>query len=170
MIKRKHGWAALLAAAWLTIGPAAWAQDTTDPKSLELSTQLFDLAGAKGMLEQILDRIAPTLTMLVQQANPGKEAAVAEVINQFIMPKMKEHLPEMIHEGAVVYAKHFTADELGQLVQFYQTPVGQKLVHEQPIMAEELSKIGTVWAQAVATQAIREYSDEFRKRGLQTPI
>jgi hypothetical protein len=28
----------------------------------------------------------------------------------------------------------------------------------------------TAWAQAVALQAVHEYADEFRKRGLQTPI
>jgi hypothetical protein len=170
MTKLTHGLAALLAAAWLTLSPPALAQDAPDAKSVELSTQLFELAGAKTLMVQLLDRISPSLTQLVQQANPGKAAEVAEVMNNFIMPKMKQRLPEMIHEGAVVYAKHFSADELGQLVQFYQSPLGEKLVHEQALMSEELGRIGSAWAQAVATQAIREYADEFRKRGLQTPI
>jgi hypothetical protein len=170
MTKAKHGLIALLAAAWLATSPAARAQDASDPKSLELSAQLLEVAGVKPMLMQMLDQITPSLTQLIQQANPGKETEVAEVINRFVMPKMKERLPEMIGEGAKVYAKHFKTEEITQLIQFYQSPLGVKLVREQPLMAQEMGRVGSAWAQAVAMQAVREYADEFRKRGLQTPI
>jgi hypothetical protein len=166
----KHGLAALLAAACLTIGPTAIAQDATDPKNVALSAQLLDLAGIKPMLVQLLDQMEPNLTKLIQQANPGKEAEVAEVMSHFIVPKMKDHLPEIIDAGAQVYAKHFTSDEIAELIQFYQSPLGAKLVHEQPLIAREMTGISTAWAQAVALQAVHEYADEFRKRGLQTPI
>src|SRR3954463_733015 len=166
MSKLTQGLAALLAAAWLTIGVAE-AQDATDPKAIALSAQLFDIAGVKPMLVQMLDQMAPSLTQLIQQANPGKESEVAEVMNRFVVPKMKERLPEVISEGAKVYARHFTADEIGQLIEFYNSPLGGKLVREQPLLAQELTGISTAWSQAVAVQAVREYADEFRKRGLQ---
>jgi hypothetical protein len=161
---------ATLVAAGLLAATEARAQEASDQKSLELSEQLLDLAGVKVMVTQLLDQVTPGLTRLVQQANPGKEAAVNEVMTGFIWPKMKERLPEMIHEGAIMYTKHFTIDELTQLVSFYQSPVGRKLVREQPAMSLELGHIGQAWAQAVAVQAIQQYSDEFKKRGLQTPI
>jgi hypothetical protein len=170
MIKVAHGLAAMLAAAWLALCPAAEAQDATDPKGVALSTQLFDIAGVKPMLVQMLDQMAPSLTQLIQQANPGKESEVAEVMNRFVVPKMKERLPEVISEGAKVYARHFTADEIAKLIEFYNSPLGGKLVREQPLIAQEMTGISTAWAQAVAVQAVREYADEFRKRGLQTPI
>jgi len=135
-----------------------------------LSAQLFELAGVKPMMAQMLDQLSPNLTQLIQQANPGKEAEVAEVINRFIMPKMKARLPEVIEEGAKVYAKHFSAEEITQLIAFYKSPLGQKLVREQPLIAQEMTTVSTAWAQAVAVQAVHEYADEFRKRGLQTPI
>jgi hypothetical protein len=159
----------------LAFAPVAYAQSSPDPntpdaKTLELSTQLLELAGVKPMLVQMLDQVAPSLTMLIQQANPGKETEVNAVMNQFVMPKMKARLPEVIHEGAVLYANHFSSDEIGQLIQFYQSPLGQKLVREQPVMSKEMARVATAWAQAVAVQAVKEYADEFKKRGLQTPI
>jgi hypothetical protein len=166
----KHGLAALLLTTCLALSAPVGAQDATDPKAVELSAQLFDLAGVKPMMTQMLDQLAPSMTQLIQQANPGKEAEVDEVMNQFIMPKMKERLPEVINEGAKVYARHFSADEIAQLIQFYQSPLGEKLVHEQPLIAKEMTVVSTAWAQAVAVEAVHEYADEFKKRGLQTPI
>jgi hypothetical protein len=167
MISKKLGLAALLAATCLAASPSAKAQDA---KAIALSAQFFDLAGVKPMLVQMLDQMAPGITQLIQQANPGKEAEVAEVMNKFVMPEMKERLPEVIDEGAKVYARHFSSDELAQLIQFYQSPLGAKLVHEQPLIAQEMAGISTAWAQAVTVQAVHEYADEFKKRGLQTPI
>jgi hypothetical protein len=166
---------ALMTALWLAVTPAASAQDAAaanppDEKTIALSAELLDLAGLKPMLVQMLDHISPGLTQLIQQANPGKEAEVSEVMNQFVVPKMKERLPEVIREGAVIYANHFTADEIAQLIQFYQSPLGRKLAKEQPLMSQEMARVSTVWAQAVTAQAVKEYADEFRKRGLQTPI
>jgi uncharacterized protein len=172
MTKRKVAFvfaAALLAGSAISATDAA-AQDATSPKNLELSTELLDLAGAKTMLTQMIDQLTPSLTQLIQQANPGKENEVSDVMNKFVMPKMKERLPEVVKEGAVIYAQHFTTDELSQLIQFYQSPLGQKLVREQPLMSKEMARVSTAWARSVAVEAVHEYSDEFKKRGLQTPI
>jgi len=162
--------AAMLLMLSLFAGSAAQAQDAGTAKRLELGQQLIDLAGVKDGIAQMLDQIAPGLTQLAQQANPGKEKEVAEVMTQFIVPKMKENLPEALRQCAVVYADHFTEDELNQLIAFYQSPLGRKLVHEQPAMSRELSRFGAAWARKAAQQAIHEYANEFKKRGLDTPI
>jgi hypothetical protein len=166
----RHGLSALLAAAWLVIGTPAVAQDATDPADVQLSAQLLDLAGVKPMLIHMLDQLAPNLTQLIQQANPGKEAQVEEVMNRFVVPKMKNRLPEILEESAKIYARHFTSNEITQLIQFYQSPLGTKLVREQSLIVQEMTVVSSRWAQSVAAEAIREYADEFRKRGLQTPI
>jgi len=170
--RRRFGWigAALLLAAAAAPLSAARAQDDADPKKLALSEQLLDLAGSKAMIGQILDQVAPGLTQLIEQANPGKEAEVEDVMTHYVMPKMKDSLPEAMHECAAIYARHFSTDELSQLVAFYQSPIGRKLVQEQPQMGQELAGVGAAWARAAAVQAVRDYADEFRKRGLQTPI
>jgi hypothetical protein len=153
------------------LSSAVRAQDNSpDPKSLALSAQLLELAGVKDTISQMLDRLTPSLTQLLQQANPGKEQEVADVMVHFIVPKMKDSLPTAMQQCAAVYAKHFGADELNQLIAFYQSPLGQKLVQAQPQIILEMSQIGSAWAQAAAVEAIHDYADEFRKRGLQTPI
>ena len=38
--------------------------------------------------------------------------------------------------------RHFSQQELDQLLQFYQTPLGRKLLHAMPLVVRESSRIG----------------------------
>jgi hypothetical protein len=168
---RKFGLAAVCTLA-LALGAAtqARAQDNVDPDAVALSTQLIDLAGTKNVMLQMLNQLTPNLTKLIEQANPGKEAEVEEVMNQYMIPEFQNNLPDLIHQAALIYAEHFTKDELGQMVAFYQSPAGKKLVQEQPAMMQEMGGIAGTWGQQIAVEAVKKYSDEFKKRGLQMPI
>jgi hypothetical protein len=44
-----------------------------------------------------------------------------------------------------VYARHFSDEEVKELIKFYQSPIGQKLVREQPLMMRELMIAGQQW-------------------------
>jgi hypothetical protein len=44
-----------------------------------------------------------------------------------------------------VYEKHFNIFELNQLVEFYQSPVGQKLVRVSPELLTESLALGREW-------------------------
>jgi hypothetical protein len=161
----------LVAVLLLASTSVALAQnDNVDPKAVELGAELVDLAGSKKIMSQMLDQMGPMLTDLVEKANPGKEADVNDVMNRYVLPKMAESLPELEHESAMLYARHFSTDELGQLVAFYQSPIGRKLVAELPGMLKEMSAFAQVEGQKIALGALKAYADEFRKRGLQTPI
>jgi hypothetical protein len=161
---------AALALLVCTATTARAQDDNIDPKAIELSSELLDLAGSKKVMTQMFDRMGPLLTEMIEKANPGKEADVDDVMKNYVLPKMQESLPELEHESALLYAKHFTTDELGQLVAFYQSPVGKKLVQELPGMMAEMSTFAQAEGRSLALDALKAYSDEFRKRGLQTPI
>ena len=167
---RKISWtfAAYLVAAAL-VPAAATAQDA-DPQAIALGTELVDLAGAKSMMTQMMNQIEPALTKLVAQANPGKEAEALEVMQKFVIPRIESSVPDLVQECARLYAKHFSTDDLGQMIAFYKSPVGQKLVAEQPKMMQEMAGVAQAWGQRIAVESMKAYGDEFKKRGLQTPI
>jgi hypothetical protein len=163
----------LIGAAWLAavaLAPASALAQEADPKAAELGAELIDAAGTKSVMNQMMNQLGPGLTQLVVQANPGKEDAAREVMQSFVLPRIQASVPELMHEGALLYAKHFTNEELGQMIAFYKSPVGQKLVLEQPKMMQEMAVVAQTWGQKIALEALKAYSDEFKKRGLQTPI
>jgi hypothetical protein len=48
---------------------------------------------------------------------------------------------------------------------FYKTPVGMKLLAEQPKVGEEGLKFAQDWANALSDQVIAKMRDELKKRG-----
>ena len=68
---------------------------------------------------------------------------------------------------AKVYASQFTEQELKDLVAFYKSPLGQKLLTTEPKAIQMTMGYMNQWAQQFATTVNGEFRAEMRKRGKQ---
>ncbi len=86
---------------------------------------------------------------------------VAVIVAQKMAGREKE-----IGEGmANVYANEFTEQELKDLVAFYKSTLGQKLLSTEPKAIQMSMTYMNQWAQAFADQVSVEFRAEMRKRG-----
>jgi hypothetical protein len=68
---------------------------------------------------------------------------------------------------AKVYASQFTEQELKDLVTFYKSPLGQKLLTAEPKSIQMSMAYLNQWAQNFAETVNAEFRAEMRKRGKQ---
>jgi hypothetical protein len=88
---------------------------------------------------------------------------VAVIVAQKLAGREKE-----IGDGmANVYATEFTEQELKDLVTFYKTPLGQKLLTNEPRAIQFSMSYMNQWAQRFAETVNGEFRAEMRKRGKQ---
>jgi hypothetical protein len=88
---------------------------------------------------------------------------VAVIVAQKLAGREKE-----IGDGmANVYATEFTEQELKDLVTFYKTPLGQKLLTNEPKAIQFSMSYMNQWAQRFAETVNAEFRAEMRKRGKQ---
>ena len=88
---------------------------------------------------------------------------VAPIIAQKLAGKEKE-----IGEGmAQIYCNEFTEKELVDLVAFYKSPLGQKLLTAEPRAIQFSMSYMNGWAQNFAEIVNGEFRAEMRKRGKQ---
>jgi uncharacterized protein len=158
---------ALVIACNVAALPAA-AQDV-DPKALEQSRKILELTNTQALGEQVLSMLLPQIVNLVAQANPSKEAEVRQLVDEYFEPSLRESLPELLDECAVVYARHFTVEELNELAAFYATPLGQKLIKTQPQLLVDLNQVGQKWGLIAAQRAMEKLAPILRERGLHAP-
>ena len=86
---------------------------------------------------------------------------VAVIVAQKLAGREKE-----IGEGmAKVYAGEFTEQELKDLVTFYKSPLGQKLLTTEPKAIQMSMGYMNQWAQQFAEIVNGEFRAEMRKRG-----
>ena len=64
-----------------------------------------------------------------------------------------------------VYSKHFTADELRDLVAFYRTETGRKTIEVMPSILAETTTMGTEWGRRVSELAAKKAAQRLRDRG-----
>jgi uncharacterized protein len=66
----------------------------------------------------------------------------------------------ILDDLAPVYEKHFTPDELAELVKFYQSPVGRKLVQVQPQLNRDTLKAGQAFGTRVTKDLMRQLKEK----------
>jgi uncharacterized protein len=106
-------------------------------RQLVVRTQVADQAIA--MLEASIP--------MQRQSNPR----IPAVFWDRFLVQAKARRGELVDMISVIYDRHFTADELRQLLAFYDTPLGRKLLAAQPTIAQESLQAGQEWGQRVGT-------------------
>lgn len=93
---------------------------------------------------QFIDRVANAVALF----RPDMDPATMRVIRQEATSVIRERIESGDALYSVlypVYEKHFNIFELNQLVEFYQSPVGQKLVRVSPELLTESLALGREW-------------------------
>ena len=69
------------------------------------------------------------------------------------------------NEVAKVYATHFSEQELKDIATFYKTPLGRKMVQEEPKALQDSLLAAQTWADALSREVFDRIRDEMKKRG-----
>jgi len=117
------------------------------------------------------DQFKAIFPVLMQQLKPAIVQGRPDVERDYdtMMPAMLEifnaRSGEIVESMAVIYARNFTVDEMQQVIAFYRTPIGQKLLDKLPVIFQESVAAGNKFGQAVATELRDRLIEELRKRG-----
>jgi hypothetical protein len=79
---------------------------------------------------------------------------------------MEPRRVELRQTLARTYAQHFTEQELKDAIAFYRTPLGKKLVTEEPKAMEETMKSADAWSRKFAEEVVAKLRAELKKKGL----
>ncbi len=58
-----------------------------------------------------------------------------------------------------IYSKHFTEAEIKQLINFYDSPFGKKLIREMPQIIAEANLVGADWGQGIMKRVAKKWRD-----------
>jgi uncharacterized protein len=146
--------------------PAAPALKPGTPAAMAAARELLAMKNASAMFANAVPGIVQqTKDSLIQQnLNYQKDLNdVAVVVAQAFAGKEKE-----IGEGmAQIYCNEFTEQELKDLVLFYKSPLGQKLLSNEPRAIQFSMSYMNQWAQQFAETVNAQFRAEMRKRGKQ---
>jgi hypothetical protein len=149
--------------ALVAFSAAADAQQTS-VAALQTAKEIVTVTGATALFNPLIPGVVGQAKNLFLQQNPGLSKDLNEIANK-MRDDLAPRFSELADEVAKLYASHFSEAELKQLLAFYKSPLGEKLIAEQPKVGEESLKFAQDWANKLSDQVIENMRDELKKRG-----
>ena len=163
--------AAGLILAVASAGPAAAqgqapALKPASPACMAGARDILGMKSAAAMFANAVPGIVQQTKQALIQANLNYQKdldEVAVIVAQGFAGREKE-----IGEGmAQIYCSEFTDQEIKDLVTFYKSPLGQKLLTAEPRAIQTSMAYMNQWAQTFAETVNAQFRAEMRKRGKQ---
>ncbi|MFL6828516.1 MAG: DUF2059 domain-containing protein [Bradyrhizobium sp.] len=134
------------------------------PAAAAAAKEILAMKNASAMYASAVPNIVQQTKDQLMQSNINYQKdlnEVAVVVAQKLAGREKE-----IGEGmATVYANEFTEQELKDLVAFYKSPLGKKLLASEPRAIQFSMSYMKQWAQVFSETVNGEFRAEMRKRG-----
>ena len=124
--------------------PAPAASPAVDPALEADIRRLIDASGGAGLGKQMFEAMMTNMA----QAMPQIPAAFWESAKAEFQPD------EFTALLVPVYAKYYSQAEIQELIAFYQTPLGRKMVATNPAVVQDSMAAGQVWGQQIAQRVI----------------
>ncbi|MFC0241165.1 DUF2059 domain-containing protein [Rhodopseudomonas telluris] len=148
----------------LSAGQAMAQAKPPTPAAIAAAKEILELKRANTIYANAVPNIVQRTMDTLMQTNLNYQKdlkEVAEVVAKNMAGREKE-----IGDGmAKIYAQDFTEQELKDLVTFYKTPLGQKLLNEEPKAIASSMQYMNQWAQTFAEEVNGQFRAEMRKRG-----
>jgi hypothetical protein len=95
---------------------------------------------------QMFDLMLPNLKLMAPDAP----------LTFWTMVKSKLDIDGFVNLFIPIYDKYFSHDDIKELIQFYESPIGKKLLDVTPLMTQESYHIGEEWGQKLALDVLNE--------------
>jgi hypothetical protein len=135
------------------------------PEQLALARKYVDITNKAGIYEAILVQTASQTSKLFSQSNPEITDKIDAAIGR-VLETYKGKNDELFNQFARVYATTFTRDELQQMVDFYSTPVGQKLASSAMEVNQGIGAVMKVYTYNLGTEFVTKVRAELKAEGI----
>jgi uncharacterized protein len=134
------------------------------PAAIAAAKEILALKNVSAMYSNAIPSIVQRTKQSILQNNLNYQKDLDEVavtVAQTLAGREKEIGEQM----AKIYASDFTEQELKDLVTFYKSPLGAKLLGEEPKAISASIAYMSQWAQTFAEEVNGYFRAEMRKRG-----
>jgi uncharacterized protein len=98
--------------------------------------------------------------LALQPASPGMPPGFVDSLRA----RIRRDVPQFIERLVPVYDSLYSADEINELLAFYQTRLGQRVIETQPRLMDSILLLSQQWAMEIAGRVLVDLSRQPPKR------
>jgi uncharacterized protein len=145
-----------------SIVPAAAQQPS--PAALATAKEIVTVKGADTFWKPVVRGVVERAKGVFFQSNPMLGKDLNEVAAK-LHAEYDSRTTELLNDAAKAYTTRFTEQELKDLLAFYKSPLGKKVLAQEPAILEQNMKDAQGWADKLSNEVISKMRAEMRKRG-----
>jgi hypothetical protein len=155
--------AALAGLALLALGGAVSAQEPS-PEAIETARKIIALKGGDAIFNPLIPGVIEQGKSMFEQQNPALGKDLREVAAK-LRTELAPRMAELHTEVAKLYASHFTEKEIKDVFAFYQSPLGRKLIAEEPKALDQSMGYAQDWSRKLSDEVLAKFRVEMKKLG-----
>ena len=147
--------------------PAARAAADTLRSKHQDTEKLMELVGTRRILRQLFDQDIEAQIAAMRHARPD---VPGQFWDEFTTEFKRQASPDELMKVILpIYDKHFTHQEIRQLIAFYESPLGRKISTTLPEIQRESLEAGRVWGEQLGDRMNAELKQRLAEKGYRTP-
>lgn len=148
-------------------GQAATAGDVNPDKAGDIR-RLIEVTGSANMARQMAAASSRQMFSTLKAARPEIPDRALAVMNVEFMAVFSENIAApggLLDRMVPIFDKHYTHEEIKELIAFYQTPLGKKVLAVTPLAAQESMTAGQEWGKSLAPEISRRIRGALIREG-----
>ena len=142
------------------------------PPTREEVLKLFDLLQITKTMDAVVNATKQQSMEIAEQmiqekmpeATPEQKKKFREMMDEVMRESLgPAAINEMLEATVPVYQRHLTKADMDAMVAFYSSPVGQKILHEQPTMIQESMEASAGIQQRIARSMFQKIDERMEK-------
>jgi hypothetical protein len=116
------------------------------------------------MVDLIVPGVIDKIKSIHLQTNPMLSKPLDQVAAQ-LRKEFARVTADLRTDVATIYASRFTEADLKQILAFYKSPAGQKVIKEEPVLFEVIIQQLKSWQESFGEEVLKRFRAEMKKRG-----
>ena len=134
------------------------------PAAVAVAKELIVLKGSTQLWDAVVPGVIEQVKAVFMQTNP----ALGKELNDVAAQLRTEYAPrasQLVDQVAQLYARTLTEQELKDALVFYKSPLGRKIVNEEPRVLDDGFRRIQQWANKFSEEVMSKMRAEMKKKG-----
>ena len=133
-------------------------------KRADIQTLMKEV-GTLASIDRAVDLMMPKVISNFKKVNPSIPEATWEELSRVGLDELKKSLPELQEPLIAIFDANFTAEEVKQLIAFYGTPLGRKVVTQMPSVMQQTVALGQAWGERIGPRISERIRAAAKQKG-----
>jgi len=117
------------------------------------------------LVDQVTTQMWPAIESRLRAYNKTLDEAALADLRKELERIQVDYMMNIVKDGPEIYARHFSAAELREIIAFYRTPTGRKLLDTSPQLSAEVAAMITPHMPEFYGRTMEVFVKALRSRG-----